>query len=132
MNDLIIKGEKGDFFTPQVSLLASNGHCEISGESYLEYTDEFYKKILDWLKAYTQSAQKPIIFHFKLTYFNTSSFKGILSIFRFLKAYESQGGNITINWHYSEDDIDMMKEGQDLASSSETDVNFIPIESTDR
>ena len=46
MEDLEIKGESGVFYIPTVHLNASTGECEISGESYLEDTDEFYNTII--------------------------------------------------------------------------------------
>ena len=49
MEDLEIKGESGVFYIPTVHLNASTGECEISGESYLEDTDEFYNTIIKYI-----------------------------------------------------------------------------------
>lgn len=46
MEDLEIKGESGVFYIPNVKMVASTGVCDISGESYLEDTDEFYNTII--------------------------------------------------------------------------------------
>jgi hypothetical protein len=47
----------------------------------------------------------------KLEYFNTSSSKCILDVF---KKLETVGGtNMTINWYYEEDDEDMLEAGED-------------------
>jgi hypothetical protein len=126
MENLIIKGERSDFFTPDVQLNADDGVCEIAGESYLEYTGEFYDQIIDWVKDYSSEINKALQFNFKLTYFNTSSFKAILSVLKNLKRYEEKGGNVEVNWYYPDDDYDMLKEAQDLAEGSSLDLNFIP------
>jgi hypothetical protein len=126
MNSLIIRGERTEFYTPSVVLDANTGYCEISGESYLEYTGEFYDQIIRWTKAYALEVNKLLSFNFKLTYFNTSSFKAILSLLKNLKHYQEQGGAVEVNWYYPDDDEDILKEAQDLAEGSSLDINFIP------
>ncbi len=127
MENLKIKGERSEFFTPYVSLDARNGQCEISGESYLEYTGEFYDKIIQWFKRYTLEVNRPLRITFRLTYFNTSSFKAILNVLKFLKTYERKGGKVEIDWFYPEDDMDIFKEAEDLAEGSELDrMQLIP------
>lgn len=125
MEDLIIKGGRGEYFTPTVKLMAETGYCEISGESYLEYTGEFYDRVLDWLRGFTQSSNQVISFHFKLSYFNTSSYKAILNLLKFLKQYQGKGGRIEIFWHFPDDDPDMLREGQDLADGSEIEMQMV-------
>lgn len=128
MESLKIRGNRNEFFTPNVSLDAQSGNCEIAGESYLEYTGEFYDKIIQWVKAYFEEGNKSLRFDFKLTYFNTSSFKAILTVLRFLKNCERQGLGIDVNWYYHEDDIDILREAQDLAEGAELDLTYIPME----
>ena len=60
MENLNIRGERSEFFTPNVILDADTGNCEISGESYLEYTGEFYDQIISWLTpVYDRSGSPP-------------------------------------------------------------------------
>jgi hypothetical protein len=131
MNSLIIKGERTEFYTPNVSLNVDTGVCEIAGESYLEYTVEFYDQIVRWVKAYAQEVNQALQFNFKLTYFNTSSFKSILTLLKNLKQFQERGGKVEINWFYPEDDEDILKEAEDLAEGSELEIKFIPYQLED-
>jgi hypothetical protein len=49
----------------------------------------------------------------KLEYFNTSSSKCILDIFKRLQEIIKNGGNVDVTWMYEKDDEDMMEAGQD-------------------
>jgi len=97
MEDLHITGSSDVYFVPSVHFSASTGKCEIGGESYLEETVEFYTPLLDWLRQYMEEVKGPIIFDFKLTYFNTSSSRCILDILYLLKEYEEEGGSVLVS-----------------------------------
>lgn len=118
MENLNIRGERSEFFTPHVNMDAETGKCEISGESYLEYTGEFYDQIISWLNQFITEVNRPLVMNFRLTYFNTSSFKAILNLLNYIKKYEKQGGNVLVNWYYPEDDYDMLREAEDLSEGS--------------
>ena len=124
LKDLEIQGEKGVFFIPHVKFNADTGHCVIEGESYLENTWEFYKQLVDWIKAYAETGQA-IDFDFKLTYFNTSSSKGILELLEALKEYQSQGGSVVLKWYYPEDDEDILEEAEDFVEDTQLDIELI-------
>ena len=124
LNTLEIKGEKGTYFVPYVRFDAETGKCLLEGESYLENTWEFYNDLVDWLRSYTETRQ-PIAFDFKLTYFNTSSSKGILELLQFLKEYEDQGNQVTVAWYYPEDDEDILEEAEDFVEDTQLDIKLI-------
>ncbi len=125
MENLEIEGYQDDFYVPTVKFDAETGLCEISGESYLEETVQFYTPILKWIEEFLKTQKKPIIFNFNLTYFNTSSSKRILDILRLLKDYEDKGGIVTANWYYEEGDIDSVDDVEDFMLVSKLDVNLI-------
>lgn len=125
LNNLEIEGEKGTFFTPSVNFNAESGVCTLEGESYLEDTWEFYDKLLNWLQEYSKSG-KALRFDFKLTYFNTSSSKGILDLLKFIKKYEEEGGDVTVNWYHPEDDEDNVEEAEDFKDDTGLDIAIIP------
>ena len=127
MEDLNIKGEKGTFFIPNVSFSASTGICEINGESYLENTFAFYQPLIDWVKEYTTSVQKPITANFGLTYFNTASSRSILDLLIVLKEYEENGGKVTVNWSVQAWDEDMQQEIEDFSIDADLPINIIQI-----
>ena len=131
MENLEIKGESGVYFIPEVKLNATTGKCEISGESYLEDTDEFYNNIINWLEKYTTEVKKPLNFTFKLTYFNTSSSRSILNVLRVLKKYEDGGGSVTVNWYYPEDDDSIAEEAEDYMKDTGLKINMFEFEPED-
>ena len=92
LDNLKIEGEKGTYFVPHVDFSAETGRCVLEGESYLENTWEFYKQLVSWLRAYAETNQ-PIYFDFKLTYFNTSSSKGILEVLELFEGVSRSGRN---------------------------------------
>jgi hypothetical protein len=105
--------------TPGIRFDATNDIFEISGRSLPEDVVKFYKPILDWLDEYAQSPNEKTVFNFKLSYFNTASSKIILDILMKLEGVK----NISIKWHYSSDDEDMMEAGEEYA-----DIVDVPIE----
>ena len=125
LDNLEIKGEKGTYFVPHVFFSAETGHCTIEGESYLENTWEFYKQLVNWLRSYAETGQ-PIHFDFKLTYFNTSSSKGILEVLEFLKEYQDQGGTVHLKWYYPADDEDILEEAEDFIEDTQLAIELIP------
>ena len=126
MENLKIKGSHGVFFIPTVVFDARTGVCEISGESYLEDAAEFYNPLIDWIDKYITLVNKSLTFNFKLTYFNTSSSRRILDMLGHLKDYQDNGGKVTVNWYYEEDDADMEEEVEDFIIESEIDTNLLP------
>lgn len=125
MKNLIIEEERDIFFIPSVKFDASSGVCEISGESYLEDTVSFYKQLIKWLKDFKKEG-KPLTFNFRLTYFNTSSSKGILNIMKVLKEFQEKGGkSAVVNWYYPEDDEDNLEEAEDFIADTNLDMKLI-------
>jgi len=127
MEDLIIEGAHDNFFTPAVNFNSKTGICELSGESFLEDTVEFYSPLLDWLSEYTEGEKKPLAFIIKLTYFNTSTSRAILDLLNVLKDFEDDGGEVVVNWHYDENDTDMEEDIEDYMIDTGLDINLIPL-----
>ncbi|MCF6243276.1 MAG: DUF1987 domain-containing protein, partial [Bacteroidales bacterium] len=111
---------------PTVSFNAKTGICEISGESFLEDTVEFYKQIIEWLERYIDEVKGPIAFIVKLSYFNTSTSRSLLDILNLLKDYEDEGGEVVVNWHFDENDVDMEEDIDDYIIDTGLDINKIP------
>jgi len=128
MNDLIIKGEKKTYFTPDVNFSAKTGVCEIAGESYQEETFSFFNELIAWLEEFTIKIRKPIIFNIKLTYFNTSSARALLEILLVLKKYKQQGAEVSINWYIQPEDEGMSEEAEDLQIQSGRSFNIQSLE----
>ena len=99
--------------TPKVVLDPANNAFEFSGKSLPEDVTTFYKPVLDWLDAYGNSPNPQTVVNFKLLYFNTASSKLILDILFKLEELTEKGANISIKWHFQEDDEDMKEAGEE-------------------
>ena len=107
--------------TPQVILDPDENIYQISGHSRPADVLEFYDQIILWLDEFTiflknsSGFNSPIVFSFNLDYFNSSSSKLIVDICKILAAIKSKGHNLTIKWHYEEEDVDMLEVGKEIS-----------------
>lgn len=114
--------------TPTVLFDAESGKLEIKGRSIPENSIEFYKPLVDWLEQYHSSPSKMTEVNVQLEYFNTSSSKCILDVFKKLEAIYKSGNEVVINWHYEEDDEDMLEAGEDYQSIIRIPFKMLEIE----
>ena len=100
--------------TPQLDFNSNEGRFLIAGRSIPENSIEFYKPLFEWLDNYVGQAISTTILDVQLEYFNRSSSKCIVEIFRKLEALQQKNDNVLINWYYEEDDEDMQESGEDF------------------
>jgi hypothetical protein len=110
--------------TPSVKF-SSNGHLELRGRSIPENSLDFYKPLLEWVDSYVKSAQAETIVHVQLEYFNTSSSKCLLDLFRRL---ENVNSKVAIHWYYEQDDEDMLEAGEDYEAIVNVPFKMIEVE----
>lgn len=125
MENINIKGSADTYFIPSVLFDAKTGKLRIFGESYLEDTKAFYHPLIQWIENYIKEVKGPVFLDFDLSYYNTSSSKSILEILYVLKDYESQGGQVSVNWFYSQEDDDIEEEIEDFEIESGLKINLI-------
>jgi len=123
MNSLVIEGSPK---TPTIKFDGSNGSFSIEGRSIPENSLDFYKPVMEWLYTYVVEPQNETVFTVKLEYFNTSSSKCILDVFKKLETIFKRGNKVSIKWHYEEDDEDMLEAGEDYQSIIK--IPFVMIE----
>lgn len=100
--------------TPSITFNPNTGVLELKGKSIPENSLEFYKPVFEWLDAYSKSPAPTTEVHIRLDYFNTSSSKCLLDIFRRLEPANSGGTtSVKVHWFYESDDEDMMEAGDD-------------------
>lgn len=114
--------------TPSVKLDGTTGIIEIKGRSIPENSIEFYKPLIDWLEKYGAAPSQSTVVNIQLEYFNTSSSKCILDIFKRLELISKKGNAVEINWYYEEDDEDMFEAGEDYQSIINLNFKMIEIE----
>jgi len=114
--------------TPTINFDAKKGIVEIKGRSIPENSIEFYKPLVDWLESYQASPKELTQVNIQLEYFNTSSSKCILDVFKKLETIYKSGNEVIINWYYEEDDEDMLEAGEDYQSIIKIPFKMIEIE----
>jgi len=102
--------------TPLIKFDAESGTLVVKGRSIPENSIEFYKPLVDWLEDYSKNPLKKTIVNIQLEYFNTSSSKCILDVFKKLEVIYKAKNDIMVNWYYEEDDEDMLEAGEDYES----------------
>ncbi|MCR5454807.1 MAG: DUF1987 domain-containing protein [Bacteroidales bacterium] len=114
--------------TPTISFDANTGVIEIKGRSIPENSIEFYKPLVDWLDKFADVAQGTVSVNIQLEYFNTSSSKCILDVFKKLENLQNKNrAEVVINWYYEEDDEDMLEAGEDYQSILKIPFNMVEI-----
>lgn len=114
MNNLIIEES---IKTPSVSFAAESGILELKGKSIPENSLEFYRPVFEWIDNYGQSPNSSTELKVRLEYFNTSSSKCLLDVFRRLETINLSGkSNVKVSWYYDGDDEDMMEAGEDYSA----------------
>jgi len=113
MDAILIEGTPK---TPDVNFDHSNGALLLKGRSIPENSIEFYRPLVDWLENYSSSPQPKTVCDIQLEYFNTSSSKCLLDLFKKMEDMSKSGNEIIINWYYEEDDEDMLEAGEDYQS----------------
>ena len=114
--------------TPDVVFNAETGKIQIEGKSIPENSIEFYKPLVDWLDEYGNNPAENTEVNIKLEYFNTSSSKCILDVFKKLETIYKGENNVIINWYYEEDDEDMLEAGEDYQSILKIPFKMIEME----
>lgn len=118
--------------TPKISFNVEEGSFEISGRSIPENSIEFYKPVLEWLEEYITKPRKiSTSFEVKLEYFNTSSSKCLVEIFRKLEKLKKEGGEVSIKWYYEEEDEDMQESGEDFREIIKLPISMVMLDEQD-
>ncbi len=100
--------------TPFISFSSENGILELKGKSIPENSVEFYRPVYAWLDEYALNPKNKTSVLVQLEYFNTSSSKCLLDIFRKLEPLQKNSkSEVTVTWLYEEEDEDMMEAGED-------------------
>jgi len=118
---------EGSSKTPTVKFDPS-GILELKGRSIPENSIEFYKPLMDWLEEYEKNPKEKTEIHVQLEYFNTSSSKCILDIFKKLESIRHKGYDVVVKWYYEEDDEDMLEAGEDYQSIINVPFEMIEME----
>lgn len=124
MESLIIKGTDK---TPTVNFNNLLGKFELSGRSIPEDSIGFYKPIITYLEQYLASPAKLTEFTINLEYFNTSSSKCLIDVFKVLEVIMIAGNEVFVNWVYEEENEDMLEVGEGYSSATKLPFKMVMV-----
>jgi len=120
MENIFIKGTDR---TPEVDFNFTTGVFAISGRSITENPISFYKNLEGCIIAYGKKPMLNTLFSVTLEYFNTSTSKCLVELFKLLETIHSDQYKVLVEWYYEQDDEEIMDSGEDYK-----DIVNIPFE----
>lgn len=114
--------------TPLVNFNCADGVLELRGRSIPENSIEFYQPLNDWIDSYASNPCQNTLIEVKLEYFNTSSSKCILDLFKKLEKLNGQSTEVSVNWYYEVEDEDMEEAGEDYQAIVRLPFKMIEVE----
>ena len=124
-DDVFIKGSAE---TPEIVLNSSEGEIKFSGRSMPEDAKAFYQPLKEWIQKYAESPAPGTRVVFGYEYFNTSSSKMIMELIEEVKKIEEKDSQLRLEWHYLEDDDDMLEAGEDYEDILDVNFEFVSFE----
>ena len=118
--------------TPDIFFDADRGILEIKGRSIPENSVAFYAPAMQWLRDYEKTPREETQLIVKLEYFNTSSSKCLIDIFRKLEKLHSKDNSVTVIWYYEAVDEDMKESGEDFRDLVSMPVVMTPMAPEDQ
>lgn len=97
----------------------------IEGRSTHENPARFYRLLISKLKDDLVFTDGEMKIDFKLEYFNTPSSLVLLGVLKKLQALNAPGNEVIINWHYDEEDEDLLEAGQDYSTILDFPFNLV-------
>lgn len=113
--------------TPEISFDAEKGLLTMKGRSIPEHTVEFYKPLHQWIEEYGQNPQAFTTVEIFIEYYNTSSSKSILDLFKRLEYIHKLGHDMLIKWYYEEDDEALLESGEEYETMVDVPFELISV-----
>lgn len=121
MEDLLLNSTKN---SPSVEGSIQNSKLNITGNSFPENAQKFYKEIAGWVDVLSQTSGE-IEINCDINYMASSS---LISFLDLLKKCEANFGheNCVLNWNFENDDDDAEKTGEDFSKIVQMTINLLP------
>jgi len=113
--------------TPEIRYDSEKHVFFIKGRSIPQDHAAFYEPVLRWIDELALAPPVRIYVRVELEYFNTSSSKYLLKIFKKLEKIHQRFRNVYLEWIFEKDDFDMMDCGQDYSAILKIPFKMIEI-----
>jgi hypothetical protein len=114
--------------TPEVMLNGVSGILLFRGRSIPENSVDFFEPIYNWIDYYSINPNVQTTLQIRLEYFNTSSSKCFLDLFRRLEKLHNGSSKVKVEWFFEVDDEDMEEAGQDYQAIVDLPFELIEVE----
>lgn len=122
MKKLVIEEE---YKTPAIDFDGYKGTLEINGNSLPDKVSDFYDPLMAWIESYCKLPASSTVLNLRLEYCNSFSRKYILEMIKTLKKLKDNGHDLTINWYFEYDDLELKEEGEIFSKLADTPINLI-------
>lgn len=99
--------------TPMIDFNSETGVLKMSGTSISHQSDVFFQPIIEWITNYIAVAKPITQLIVEIDFFNISSSKQLLEILYKVKSLQDQNLMVAVEWHYNQEEEDMLELGQD-------------------
>ena len=101
--------------SPLVDFNFSTAHFRLVGESYPEDASLVFGPVFNALNDFlAQPREQTVRFDIELVYFNSSSAKALMNMFKLLNEAGKRGQKIEVNWYFDAEDETMREFGEDF------------------
>jgi hypothetical protein len=100
---------------PLIVADSQKGTVQVSGLSIPDNPTLFYKALIDWVEEYFISGGNSLEIDFLMLYFGNGSSKSFFNLFKLLEKQHANGKQVSVNWYYFPDDIDIKEDGEEFA-----------------
>ena len=111
--------------TPEVKFDKQEGYLSVSGRSLPDNANDFYLPVLKEVDNYLLNPQDTTRILFNLDYLDSSSSQLILALVYKLNKILDAHKELYIEWHYMEDDYDILETGKTYSELTGIDFDFI-------
>ena len=105
---------KGSKESPEVVFDKEANQFILSGRSLPEDSFQFYQPVIEWMKEYVKDPLPVTELKTHFEYFNSSSIKQLLILFKTLESLIDSGKEAKIIWKYDEEDDLMEIKGKEF------------------
>lgn len=110
--------------TPNVIFDIESHVFRIVGRSLAENAVSFYMPMIQWLKENLTGKSIQATMDVKLDYCNTSSYLGMIQVFKMLQELNEGNCSFTVNWQYEEGDEDWLEDGKNFEECVKVPFTF--------
>ncbi len=101
MYPLILPGTRN---TPTIHFEPATWRYEVTGICVPENAGEYFEPVFAWLANNARYLAPGSIFHFHLSYFNSTSLKALYHVLKYIKEANLMGGGLIVRWYAEQDD----------------------------